>query len=105
MIGGAGDEVETHFTNTRYDGSCDLLAGKGGFVHQDSVTPKLLAAFGLSSEPFPNVTHQRGFRTTPDLFGFGLVRREHAMAKHVGGNGLHVVRGDEGATAKEGIGA
>jgi CxxC motif-containing protein (DUF1111 family) len=72
-VGGIGDEVETHFTNRRADGSCDLLASRGGFVHQDSVTPKLFAATGLTSEPFPTVTHQRGTRTIPDLFGFGLL--------------------------------
>jgi CxxC motif-containing protein (DUF1111 family) len=72
-VGGVGDEVETHFSNRRSDGSCDLLASKGGFVHQDSVTPLLHAATGLTSEPFPTVTHQRGTRTIPDLFGFGLL--------------------------------
>lgn len=72
-VGGTGDEVETHFTNRRSDGSCDLLASRGGFVHQDSTTPKLFAATGLTSEPFPTVTHQRGTRTIPDLFGFGLL--------------------------------
>ncbi|HSU16105.1 di-heme oxidoredictase family protein [Longimicrobium sp.] len=73
VLGGTGDEVETHFTNVRSDGSCDLLTAKGGFVHQDSVTPKLFAATGLTSEPFPTVTHARGSRTVPDLFGFGLI--------------------------------
>ena len=72
-VGGTGDESETHFTNRRSDGSCDLLASKGGFVHQDSVTPLLFAATGLTQEPFPTVTHQRGTRTTPDVFGFGLL--------------------------------
>jgi CxxC motif-containing protein (DUF1111 family) len=72
-VGGTGDEVETHFSNRRSDGSCDLLASKGGFVHQDSTTPKLFAATGLTSEPFPSVTHQRGTRTIPDVFGFGLL--------------------------------
>jgi CxxC motif-containing protein (DUF1111 family) len=52
---------------------CDQLTSKGGFVRQDSVTPDLLAAFGLSSEPLPTTTHQRGSRTTPDVFGFGLL--------------------------------
>ncbi len=71
--GFTGDEVETHFTNVRSDGSCDPLTAKGGFVHQDSVTPKLFQATGLTSEPFPTVTHQRGTRSTPDIFGFGLI--------------------------------
>jgi len=73
VTGAGGDEIETHFTNLRWDGSCDLLTSKGGFVRQDSVTPKLLAAFGLSSEPLPTTTHQRGSRTTVDVFGFGLL--------------------------------
>ncbi|HEX6750118.1 MAG TPA: di-heme oxidoredictase family protein [Longimicrobium sp.] len=72
-LGGTGDEVETHFTNVRSDGSCDPLTAKGGFVHQDSVTPKLFQVTGLTSEPFPTVTHQRGTRSTPDIFGFGLI--------------------------------
>lgn len=71
--GFTGDELETHFTNVRSDGSCDLLTSKGGFVHQDSVTPKLFQVTGLTSEPFPTVTHQRGTRSTPDVFGFGLI--------------------------------
>ena len=73
VLGGTGDEVETHFTAVRSDGTCNPLTSKGGFVHQDSVTPKLLAAFGLTSEPFPTTAHNRGTRTTPDLFGFGLI--------------------------------
>lgn len=73
VVGGTGDEVETHFTSLRLDGTCNALASKGGFVHQDSVTPKLFQVTGLTSEPFPTVAHQRGSRTTPDLFGFGLI--------------------------------
>jgi CxxC motif-containing protein (DUF1111 family) len=71
--GGTGDEVETHFTAVRTDGTCNLLASKGGFVHQDSVTPRLFRATGLTNEPFPTTTHQRGRRSTPDVFGFGLI--------------------------------
>jgi CxxC motif-containing protein (DUF1111 family) len=71
--GGTGDEVETHFSVVRSDGTCNLLTAKGGFVHQDSVTPKLFSVTGLTSEPFPTVAHSRGFRATPDLFGFGLI--------------------------------
>jgi CxxC motif-containing protein (DUF1111 family) len=72
-VGGTGDEVETHFSAVRSDGSCNPLTSKGGFVHQDSVTQKLFLATGLTSEPFPTVAHQRGMRSTPDLFGFGLL--------------------------------
>jgi CxxC motif-containing protein (DUF1111 family) len=73
VLGGTGDEVETHFSNVRSDGSCDPLTAKGGFVHQDSVTQLLRSATGLTSEPFPTVAHSRGMRSTPDLFGFGLI--------------------------------
>lgn len=73
MVGGTGDEVETHFTNLQSNGYCDPLTAKGGFVHQDSTTPLLFQKTGLTSEPFPAVTFQRGLRTTPDLFGFGLL--------------------------------
>jgi CxxC motif-containing protein (DUF1111 family) len=71
--GATGDEVETHFSVVRSDGSCNPLTSKGGFVHQDSVTQRLFLATGLTSEPFPTVAHQRGMRSTPDLFGFGLL--------------------------------
>jgi CxxC motif-containing protein (DUF1111 family) len=73
VTGGTGDEVETHFSVVRSDGSCNPLTSKGGFVHQDSVTPKLFAAIGITSEPFPSTAHDRGTRTIPDLFGFGLI--------------------------------
>ncbi|HEX8907480.1 MAG TPA: di-heme oxidoredictase family protein, partial [Longimicrobiaceae bacterium] len=73
VTGGTGDEVETHFTNVRSDGTCDPLTSKGGFVHQDSTTPKLFQVTGLTSEPFPSVTFQTGRRSTPDVFGFGLI--------------------------------
>ena len=72
-VGGTGDEVETHFTAVRSDGTCNPLTSRGGFVHQDSVTPKLFQVTGLTEEPFPSVTHQRGTRSTPDVFGFGLI--------------------------------
>ena len=72
-VGGTGDELETHFTVVRTDGTCNPLTGKGGFVHQDSVTPRLFQLTGLTEEPFPSTAHNRGTRSTPDVFGFGLI--------------------------------
>jgi len=73
VTGAGGDEVETHFTNRRVDGTCDALLGGGGFVRQDSVTARLFRATGLSQEPLPSAPYQLGARTTVDLFGFGLL--------------------------------
>src|SRR5690349_19866952 len=38
-----------------------------------------------------------------DLFGFGLVGRQHAMPEDVGRDGLDVVRRHERAAAEEGV--
>jgi CxxC motif-containing protein (DUF1111 family) len=75
VIGGTGDDLETHFTRVAQDGSCSMLANRGGFVHQDSVTPLLFtnSLWHLTTEPFPIVAFDSGSRSTPDLFGFGLV--------------------------------
>ena len=76
--GGTGDEVERHATafhpsapaGTRL---CDELAAQGGFVFQNHVTPLLHAALGIDSEPIPSVATAVGRRTTPEIFGFGLL--------------------------------
>ena len=76
--GGTGDEVERHATafhavvpaGTR---QCDELAAQGGFVYQNHVTPALHAALGIDSEPVPAVATAVGRRTTPNIFGFGLL--------------------------------
>ncbi len=73
VAGGAGDEVELHVTALRPDGFCDPLAGKGGPVIQQAVTPALKAALGIESEPVPAEATARAARTAPDLFGFGLL--------------------------------
>jgi CxxC motif-containing protein (DUF1111 family) len=72
VSGGPGDEVENHVTLVRSDGSCDLLEARGGPVLQLHATPALTAALGLEQEPVPEGVPQ-GRRTTPDLFGFGLL--------------------------------
>lgn len=71
--GGFGDEVEVHATAFRTGPSCDPLVGEGGPVIQQQVTPALKAALGIDSEPFPKDATGRAKRTTPVLFGRGLL--------------------------------
>jgi CxxC motif-containing protein (DUF1111 family) len=71
--GGTGDEVEVHVAVVRPDGLCDPLADEGGFVIQQHTTPALKAALGIDSEPIPPDATSRAARTTPELFGFGLL--------------------------------
>jgi len=73
VSGAAGDEVETHFSVPGPDASCDPLTNAGGFVHQDSVAPRLFKFTGLIEEPLPAVAYEEGQRTTVDLFGMGLL--------------------------------
>jgi CxxC motif-containing protein (DUF1111 family) len=70
--GGTGDEVELHAT-AFHPPQCDPLVEEGGFVFQLHVTPALKAALGIDSEPIsPHIT-ARAMRTTPVLFGRGLL--------------------------------
>jgi CxxC motif-containing protein (DUF1111 family) len=72
--GGTGDEVELHVA--AFDpatGFCDPLADRGGPVIQQAVTPALKAALGIESEPVPVAATARAGRSTPDIFGFGLL--------------------------------
>jgi CxxC motif-containing protein (DUF1111 family) len=71
--GGSGDETEVHVSALRADKSCDPLADKGGPVIQQAATPALRQAAGIDSEPVPAEATGRATRTTPDLFGFGLL--------------------------------
>ncbi len=73
VAGGSGDEVEVHATAFRAGGICDQLVGEGGPVIQQKVTPALKAALGIDSEPFPKDATGRGLRTTPLIFGRGLL--------------------------------
>ena len=69
--GGAGTQVEIQ--GTRYaNGMCDELDSVGGFVFELNSTPQLIAATGLNGEPIPSYA-QTGHRTTPQLFGRGLL--------------------------------
>ncbi|MGH8649759.1 MAG: di-heme oxidoredictase family protein, partial [Burkholderiales bacterium] len=52
---------------------CDPLVQKGGPVIQQQVTPALKAILGIDSEPVPAEATARATRTTPDVFGFGLL--------------------------------
>ena len=69
---GVGDEVESHVTADQ-GGVCTDLASAGGPVVQDSVTPLLFAALGISVEPMPAGATVVGHRTTGQVMGFGLL--------------------------------
>lgn len=71
--GGAGPVTEVHATALREDGFCDPLADRGGLVFQQQVTPALAAALGIDSEPIPAAATDTAERSTPDVFGFGLL--------------------------------
>ena len=71
--GGSGDEVEVHATAFRPGAVCDPLAGEGGPVIQRQATPALKTALGIDSEPFPKDASGRGLRTSPGIFGRGLL--------------------------------
>lgn len=71
--GGEGAIFEVHATALREDGFCDPLAALGGPVFQLRVTPALREALGLEAEPIPAAATDTARRTTPDVFGFGLL--------------------------------
>lgn len=76
VAGGAGDEVERHaaaFHPQGPGGACDELVALGGPVFQQRVTPALRAAIGIDSEPVPPQATVIAARTSPDIFGFGLL--------------------------------
>jgi CxxC motif-containing protein (DUF1111 family) len=74
VAGGPGDEVEIHVgAYDRELSFCDPLVHEGGPVVQQHATPALVAAMGIDREPMPPSTTGTGLRTTPDLFGFGLL--------------------------------
>lgn len=72
VVGGIGEEVETHATAFS-GGACSDLAAVGGPVVQDSVTPALHAALGIDKEPVPPGATATGRRTAPSILGFGLL--------------------------------
>jgi len=72
VVGGTGDEVEDHAALVGADGLCDLLVERGGPVFQQHATPLLQAALGIDREAVPPGATV-ATRTTPDIFGFGLL--------------------------------
>ncbi len=70
--GGNGSFTQLNASVLRPNGFCDPLVERGGPVFQLSVTPALKAALGIDAEPIP-AEAARGMRTTPDVFGFGLL--------------------------------
>ncbi len=73
--GGAGIQIETHAT-TWSGGACEEFEDiNGGSVVQDSVTPLLYQALGITREPMPPLATASGKRSTGDLFGFGLLEQ------------------------------
>ncbi len=76
VAGANGDEVERHaavFHPERAGAMCDELAAQGGPVFQDSATPALHTALGIDHEPLPPDVTTVAARSTPDVFGFGLL--------------------------------
>ena len=69
-----GEDVEVHATAFHGAGArCDDLAAVGGQVIQKQLTPAFSAYLGFLMEPIPAAATDSGRRTTPDLFGFGLL--------------------------------
>ena len=73
VVGGTGDEIELHVAALRPDGFCDPLADQGGPVIQQHATPALTKALGIESEPVPAQATAQAHRSTPVLFGRGLL--------------------------------
>src|SRR5467141_796677 len=72
VVGGVGEEVETH--QSAFNGSsCNDLSAIGGPVSQDSVTPALHSALNIDKEPLLPEATGTAHRTTPSLLGFGLL--------------------------------
>src|SRR6266704_1278109 len=71
VVGGTGEEVETH-QSAFHGGTCDDLSAIGGPVIQDSVTPAL-HALGIDKEPVLPEATGTAHRTTPNVLGFGLL--------------------------------
>ena len=72
VVGGVGDEVEVHATRFVSPDFCDQLFDQGGPVIQQHATP-LLQAKGFEKEQIPPTATAQARRSTPPLFGFGLV--------------------------------
>src|SRR2546425_5048650 len=72
VVGGVGEEVETH--QSAFNGStCDDLSAIGGPVIHDSVTPALHTALNIDKEALLPEATGTAHRTTPSVLGFGLL--------------------------------
>jgi CxxC motif-containing protein (DUF1111 family) len=68
-----GEDIEVHATAFHGGGRCDALPAMGGQVIQKQVTPALAEYLHIVAEPIPAAATDSGRRTTPDIFGFGLL--------------------------------
>ena len=69
-----GEDIEVHAS--AFHGAaarCDNLAAVGGQVIQKQVTPALADVLHITAEPIPAEATDSGHRSTPDVFGFGLL--------------------------------
>jgi CxxC motif-containing protein (DUF1111 family) len=96
VIGGVGDEVEVHATRFSPTDGCDPLFQEGGPVFELHATP-MLEAHGITNDPVPPDATGVGHRSSPPLFGLGLVDAipEAAILAHEHHNakGHHGIRG------------
>jgi len=72
VLGGGGDEIEIHAARVTPSDGCDDLFQEGGPVIQQDATP-LLRALGIEKEQIPPGATAQGRRSSPPLFGLGLV--------------------------------
>jgi len=72
LLGGVGDEIEVHASRFVEPDGCDPLFQEGGPVIQQNATP-LLQAVGIDGEQIPPSATSQALRSTPPVFGFGLV--------------------------------
>ena len=72
-LGGYGDSAEVHVTAFHRGGACQLLQAAGGPVVQSHATPLLQDALGITGEPTPPGATATAMRTTPLIFGLGLL--------------------------------
>jgi CxxC motif-containing protein (DUF1111 family) len=72
VLGGYGDSAEVHAAAYHAGQSCNTLDSNGGPVVQQHATP-LLEALGILTEPVPAGATSTAMRTTPVIFGLGLL--------------------------------
>lgn len=68
-----GEDIEVHATAFHGSGQCDALPALGGQVIQKNLTPALADLLQITAEPIPAAATDSGHRSTPDVFGFGLL--------------------------------